>query len=130
SGGARGNAGPPHYNRLVGGLDQWIAEKTATKRGSSKDPTAQKRMHLAKMRLAMGKIADKNAKPVNAVFHPSAQYKPWEANLSRLPLSLWYWADGDTWHLTDLTNPARTPEVTGERGKAADGNYETTPGRD
>src|SRR5262249_40382902 len=43
---------------------------------------------------------------------------------------LWYWADGDTWHLTDLTNPDRTPEVTGDRGKGADGNYETTPGRD
>ncbi len=94
------------YEKLVYGLDRWILDCTKKAKGEN-DPKVAQLEYMVEMRREMGDLAKKDPKPVHAVFHPDAKYKAGSGDIQQVPLSLWYWAEGNEWRLKDLTNPKK-----------------------
>lgn len=95
------------YHQLVAGLDQWIADALEKRPELAKE--AQQAQFLGTMKRELGAIESKSPTRLQAVFHPDEQYKK-EGRIFEVPLALYYWREGDTWHLKDLTNPQNTFE--------------------
>ncbi len=95
-----------NYERLVYGLDRWLLDQTKKEKGEN-DPKVAQLEYMLEMRREMGDLAKKDPKPVHAVFHPDAKYKAGSGDIQQVPLSLWYWAEGNEWRLKDLTNPKK-----------------------
>jgi hypothetical protein len=97
------------YEQLVAGLDRWIADQTTEKRGSSAGAEAARQ---ASVKQNLQDIQRYQPKRLLAVFHPDEKFKSEAGYIAELPLELYYWRDGDTWHIKDLTNATKTFEYT------------------
>lgn len=97
------------YNRLVSGLDRWIADRL--KANPDRPAEARTAQYLGAAKTALGTIESKNPTRIQAVFHPEQQFID-TGRIAEVPLSLYFWREGDTWHLADLTNPLNTFEDT------------------
>ncbi len=97
------------YNRLVNGLDRWIAE--ALKRQPDHRDQARSAQYLEAAKSALGTIESKHPTRIQAVFHPDEPFEE-SGRITEMPLALYYWRDGGSWHLADLTNPLNTFEDT------------------
>ena len=95
------------YHRLVSGLDQWIVD--ALKKRPEMAKETQQAEFLVAAKRELGAIESKNPTRLRAVFHPDEQYKK-EGRIFEVPLALYYFREGDSWHLKDLTNPQSTFE--------------------
>ncbi len=104
---AKANA---NYHKLAAGLDTWIADSWAAKKGKN-SPEAQRAAFLGAMKRELGAIEGKNPTRLQAVFHPDDKYKS-TGKIFEVPLALYYWKEGSKWHLKDLTNPNSTFEDT------------------
>ncbi|HEY4244821.1 MAG TPA: DUF4157 domain-containing protein [Kofleriaceae bacterium] len=102
-----------HYQQLVGGLDQWILDQTAaTQRG----PDVDRLKLVVGTRRELGELDALGAQPVLAVFQPDAQFENEQGYVSQVPLSLYYWKEGTTWHLRNISNPEHVYSVTADAG--------------
>lgn len=97
------------YQQLVAGMDRWIADQLRVKRGSGEAAEAA-RLRTVKQNLR--DIERYNPKRILAVFHPDEKFKTEAGYIAELPLELYYWRDGNTWHIKDLTNATKTFEYT------------------
>ena len=94
------------YRKLVDGLDRWIAHAAHEKYGA---PDPFKPMsnfsgqveYLAGLRKRVEDVQSHHPIRIAAVYHPQADGT---AALAEVPLSLYYYRDGDTWHLQDVTD--------------------------
>jgi hypothetical protein len=107
-----------YYHRLVGGLDRWIVDQL--KKRPDRAKLAQQAEFLSTMKQELGAIEGKHPTRLMAVFHPDEQYEK-EGRIFEVPLALYFWREGGSWHLKDLTNPQRPFEDTAD---AADGQKE------
>ena len=94
------------YSRLAFGFDQWILKQLKEVKGEQA-PETQRGNLLAGRSKALRDIEQYNPKPVLAVFHPDSQFQEEQGYVSTIPLLLYYWQEGNTWHLKDITNPDR-----------------------
>lgn len=97
------------YNLLVSGLDLWIVKQLRAR--DDLKPRAATAGYLEAAKSALGAIESRKPTRIQAVFHPEEGFRE-SGRLSEMPLSLYYWKDGGTWHLADLTNPLDTFEDT------------------
>ena len=102
-----------NYEALVGGLDQWIADRMAVK---AEGPDADRLRLIVGQRHALGELDGLGAQPVMAVFQPDAKFKNEQGYVSQIPLSLYYWKAGSTWYLRNLSNPDHVYTVTTDAG--------------
>jgi hypothetical protein len=99
-----------NYTKLGYGLDRWIARRLRETEGE-KSENAKKLESMVSLDEALYSISHHKPTRVDAVFHPDAQYRRY-GHVYDVPLLLYYWRDGDTWHLKDVTNPDNTFEDT------------------
>lgn len=97
------------YQQLVSGLDRWIVDQLQVKRGTGEAHEAER---LGTVKQNLQDIERYKPTRVLAVFHPDQKFKTETGYIAELPLSLYYWKEGKTWHLKDLTNPSKTYEYT------------------
>ncbi len=90
------------YRDLVEGLDQWIADQSRG-RTDITEPVGQLPT-LSGLRRELGDLESHNPTRVSAVFHAQQQFVESGA-VTELPLSLYYWRDGNKWRVRDITNP-------------------------
>lgn len=100
-----------NYQRLVSGLDQWILDRLKTVKGEH-STEAQRVGLLTGRKRELGEIEKHNPKRILAVFHPGEKFKGEQGYVTEFPLSLYYWKEGNTWHLKDITNPEKTYDYT------------------
>jgi hypothetical protein len=98
------------YTKLANGLDRWIARRMRETEGE-KSENAKKLESMVSLDEALYSISHHKPTRVDAVFHPDAQYRRY-GHVYDVPLLLYYWRSGDTWHLKDVTNPDNTFEDT------------------
>jgi len=94
------------YQRLVTGLDRWIVRRLEETKGK-RDETTQQAQYLVSSRAELGALEQYGAKRVLAVFHPDAQFTAEGGYRPEIPLNLYYYRDGGTWYLKNLTNPEK-----------------------
>jgi hypothetical protein len=99
------------YQELVAGLDRWIVDQLTIKRGAGEAREAER---LGAVKQNLRDIESHTPTRILAVFHPDEKFKTETGYIAELPLSLYYWREGDTWHLKDLTNPSKTFEYTAD----------------
>jgi hypothetical protein len=102
------------YQALVGGLDQWIADRTAAK---TQGPDADRLQLIVGQRRQLGELDGLGAQRIIAVFQPDAKFKNEQGYVSQVPLSLYYWKAGSTWHLRNVSNPDHVYTVTADAGQ-------------
>ncbi len=95
------------YQELAGGLDRWIIDQLETKRGAGEARDAER---LGEVKQRLSDIERYKPTRILAVFHPDEKFKTESGYVAELPLSLYYWREGNTWHIKDLTNPGKTFE--------------------
>ncbi len=96
----------PNYRKLVSGLDQWIVENLKKTKGERAEET-QQAAFLAGRRRQLANIEKHNPKRLLAAFYPDKKFGKESGYVSQVPLSLYYWKHGNTWHLKDITNPEK-----------------------
>lgn len=101
------------YHKLVGGFDRWVVKRL---KDTGNAQFAAQAEAFGQMRDQLHTLDGKQAKRLYAVFHSEEQLKT-DGRLTEVPLSLYYWREGDTWHLKDLTNPANPFDDTLAVGK-------------
>ncbi|HEY4244819.1 MAG TPA: DUF4157 domain-containing protein [Kofleriaceae bacterium] len=99
------------YQALVGGLDKWILDRTV-----AKGLPADKLKLIEGKRTQLGELDGLGAQPVMAVFQPDVKFKNENGYVSQVPLSLYYWKEGSTWHLRNVSNPEHVYSVTKHAG--------------
>jgi uncharacterized protein DUF4157 len=109
------------HRRLVNGLDRWIEHMYRQRRESlpADTPTNLVRSAgvLSDLQMRVEDVRSHNPTRVAAVFHAEQEYTA-AGHISEIPLSLYYWREGNTWHLQDLTSPDaphETDSVTGNQ---------------
>ncbi|WP_437640245.1 eCIS core domain-containing protein [Sorangium sp. So ce854] len=115
------------YRRLVTGFDRWITERARRQFGAPNASRADSLVGLqlqrnAALASALRDIERHNPVRVSAVFHPQEAFME-SGRITEVPLSLYYWRDGDDWRLQDLTNPAPSEMIHVNR-RAAPGETE------
>lgn len=108
--GGRWGAAFSAYEKLVGGLDSWIVDQLKEKRGAH-NPETERVELIAGRKREMAALESKNAQRVLAVFQPDEKFSSEAGYVKQVPLALYYWRDGNTWYLKNITNPNRTYEV-------------------
>jgi hypothetical protein len=104
-----------NYQRLVSGLDKWILDRLKAVKGEH-SAEAQRAGLLTGRKRELGEIEKHNPKRILAVFHPSEKFKGEQGYVAEFPLALYYWKEGTTWHLKDITNPEKTYDYTVSAG--------------
>lgn len=99
------------YQKLVSGLDQWVLDRLKEVKGEH-SAQAQRVGLLTGRKRELGEIEKHNPMRILAVFHPSERFKEEQGYINEFPLSLYYWKEGNTWHLKDITNPEKTYDYT------------------
>jgi hypothetical protein len=99
------------YQKLVSGLDQWILERLKQHKGEFSQE-AQRLELLTERKRELGAIERHNPRRILAVFHPSEKFQTEQGYISEFPLAIYYWKEGNTWHLKDITNPKKTYDYT------------------
>ena len=98
------------YKTLVGGYDRWIADQLKAKNPSSTE--SRMASTIPEQKKAMEAIAGHKPTRVLAVFQPDEKFKNEQGYTSQVPLNLYTWQEGSTWHLKNLTNPGDAPDYT------------------
>jgi len=95
-------------SRLIGEMSRRIAIFVAQKlRRAGKKEQAEQMERLVEMHRHLNELADKkDLKKATAVFHSAPDYVQ-QGVAPNLVLRLYYWREGDYWHLRDLTHPSR-----------------------
>jgi hypothetical protein len=76
-------------------------------RKAGKDEKAERMETFAALHEHLDKLADKkDVKKATAIFHSAPDYVQ-KGVAPSVPLRLYYWREGDTWYLQDLTQPTR-----------------------
>jgi len=92
------------YQTVVTGLDKWLVKRLEETKGEhSKE--AEEAKFLVSSRGQLAELEKYNPTRVLAVFHPNDQFSGEGGYVPEIPLSLYYYRDGDTWYLKNLTNP-------------------------
>ncbi|HET9646864.1 MAG TPA: ParB/Srx family N-terminal domain-containing protein [Microlunatus sp.] len=94
------------YQTLVTGLDKWIVKKLKEAKGEHSDE-AQQAEYLVSSRSQLAELEQYKPTRVLAVFHPDQQFSAESGYVPEIPLNLYYYRDGSTWYLKDLTNPQK-----------------------
>jgi hypothetical protein len=92
------------YQALSSGLDRWLVDQLAAKKGQTSQE-AREAEQFSGRKSALNEIARYNPTRVNVVLHPDGKYNNEKDYVSEVPLAIYYWKDGDSWYLKDLTNP-------------------------
>jgi Domain of unknown function (DUF4157) len=92
------------YREVLAGLDRWIASK----RRAADPELAQRIEYMTTLATELQRIspAGRNVKRIVAVFHPEDESIT-RAEIVDVPLPMYYWDDGTSWHVVSLANPAR-----------------------
>ena len=90
------------YQNMLDGMDKMIAER-ARNHPEITEPLGML-THLSGLHSELTGLESHHPTRVSAVFHSQAQFVQ-EGIVREMPLSLYYWRDGDTWHVRDVTNP-------------------------
>lgn len=93
-----------NYQTLVSGLDRWIAKKVKDA-GGAHSKLAEQAEFLVSSRAGMAALEKYNPTRVLAVFQPNQKFSGEGGWVEQVPLNLYYYRDGDTWYLKNLTNP-------------------------
>lgn len=93
------------YTELRAGLDKWILER-AERAGTPRRELEQMKASAAMLR-QLDSLAGKNPTRIPAVFRPDPKFRGEAGFMEQVPLELYYWREGNEWHLVDLTNPER-----------------------
>lgn len=94
------------YDRLAFRLDEWVVEKLGRREGGASDKVKRQRA-VAERDKALLDIEKHGPKRIQAVFYPDEKYRDQAGFVEEVPLDLYYWREGDTWHLLDLSNPSK-----------------------
>ncbi|HEU4546614.1 MAG TPA: ParB/Srx family N-terminal domain-containing protein, partial [Microlunatus sp.] len=95
-----------NYQRLVSGLDNWIVDRLRETRGEH-DPALEQAEFLTRSREQLAAIDRHRPTRVLAVFQPDEQFRGEEGFVDHVPLNLYYYQDGGSWYLKNLSNPNR-----------------------
>lgn len=98
------------YGALVTGLDRWIVDQLKSLKGKHA-PEAERAELLAGRRRELSAMESKGAKRALATFQPDDKFKEEQGYVSQIPLMLYYWREGDTWYLKNITNPNKVYHV-------------------
>lgn len=99
------------YNQMIAGFDIYVASLFDEGSGDRTSLDA-----MARMDAQIGALPD-GARPVRAVFHFEGNLRQ-EGRVQDSPAYLFYWKDGNTWHIKNLTNPSNTREVSHHESNA------------
>jgi hypothetical protein len=95
------------YRRQCDGLDRWIAYQrahtTIAMANSDENAVLGQVGQIATLRRNIDEVRGNNPTRVAAVFHPSEPYEQ-SGQITEIPLSLYLWKDGRTFHLRDVTD--------------------------
>ena len=92
------------YQTLVTGLDKWVVHRLKVTKGEH-DKSAEQAQYLVSSRGQLADLERFSPERVLAVFHPDQQFSAEGEYRPQFPLNLYYYRDGDTWYLKNLTNP-------------------------
>jgi Domain of unknown function (DUF4157) len=105
------------YRTLVDGLDRWVAYVNREKFGKQNLPDVPDTQRaivgerLSGLRTSLRELEGKNAVRVSAVLHVE-EYFTHTGAIQDIALSMYYWREGDTWYVKDLTTPGDAPHWT------------------
>jgi hypothetical protein len=113
------------YRDACDGLDRWIAHQHAETHiamaGSDENAVLGQIGQVAALRGNLEEARRHNPTRVSAVYHPAEPYEE-TGRVTEVPLSLYLWKEGGTFHLHDLTSddaPHETLDSTAEQVPAA-----------
>jgi Domain of unknown function (DUF4157) len=95
------------YRRQCNGLDRWIAHQHAhtliAMANSDENAVLGQVGQIATLRGNVDEVRGHNPTRVAAVFHPAEPYEQ-SGQTTEMPLSLYLWKEGGTYHLRDVTD--------------------------
>ena len=94
------------FQRLVVVLDEVLVERLKEVKGEHSAETEGAELVTGR-RDALLEMSAHDPVRVMAVFHPDEKFRTEQGYVGELPLTLYVYRDGDTWHLRDVTNPAK-----------------------
>jgi hypothetical protein len=92
------------YRVLVTNLDRWLVKRLTETKGEYAKETREAEFLVAS-RARLAELERFKPTRVLAVFHPDDQFSAEGGYHPEIPLNLYYYRDGDTWYLKNLTNP-------------------------
>lgn len=104
-GAGRWSAALDKFRAVGAGLDRWLIE-SASRHGVPAAEQAQMRW-ASSMRRELDALAGRSPVRIPAVFRPDRKFASEPGFVEQVSLELYYWRDGNTWRLVDLTNPER-----------------------
>lgn len=107
------------YDALVKGLDAWIAHMLES--GSYQRDMDDEIKAVDKAREPLEEIREKNPKRIFAAYYPDPKFEKEKGYVAEVPLQLYYWREGDTWYLKDLTNSEDTYKFSAKANDAETG---------
>lgn len=99
------------YQTLVTGLDKWIVRRLKETKGEHSEEARQADF-LVSSRAQLAELEQHKPTRVLAVFHPDQQFSAESGYVPEIPLNLYYYRDGSTWYLKNLTNPEKPHHYT------------------
>lgn len=108
------------YGTLVAGLDRWIVDRLKAVKGEHA-PETERADLIAGRRRELTDLEGKRAKRALATFQPDDKFQKEQGYVKQIPLSLYYWQEGSTWYLKNITNPNKSYHVSagGQSGDTA-----------
>lgn len=91
------------YRSWTTGLDRWILSRMRMY-GRGRREEAETLEAMISLNAGLQEISENRPKRVWAIIHAHTQYEA-EGRVRGVPLFLFYYRRGNTWHLVDLTNP-------------------------
>jgi hypothetical protein len=101
----RWDAARSGYRTAVVGLDRWITERTVERYGAGSREAQQQRHAFETARLMHGMAGRQHLTRVYGSFLPDDSYIHGNREYQTIPLNLYAFKEGNTWHLQDITNP-------------------------
>ena len=97
------------YQTVVYGLDKWIARKLSEQKtpeaAAETAEQSRKHLYLGNRIKGLETLEGKKAKRIIAIFHPDKRFDRNIGYAAEIPLDLYYWREGNEWHLVNMLNP-------------------------